>query len=287
MGLLSRWPGSIRLNVGIMLIGLIALTALLQPFLNQLIIGDEDPLLVGEFDLYLPPSQQHPLGTDRLGRDALALVLMGLRLSLMVGVLAGSSATAIGVTVGCIAGYKGGIFDNILRSTTDTILVIPSFPILIVLAAYVQGLGIPTMALLLAVFSWPQAARIIRSQVMSLKQRAYVEMARMSGLGDFAIIFKEIMPNLLPYIGVSFANSIMTTILAETGMRLLGLGPSRQATLGLVVSWAMGWGVLALGKWNLIFPAILCLVLIFVALNFVNMGLEETYNPRLRRVRRA
>jgi peptide/nickel transport system permease protein len=239
-------------------------------------------VVVGAFDLYLPPSWEHPLGTDRLGRDELALVLMGLRLSLAVGALAGLMATAIGIVVGFTAGYKGGVADSVLCSTTDMILVIPTLPILITLSAYIKVLTIPSMAFLLAVFSWAWSARAIRAQVLSLKERPYIELAKISGLGDFEIMFKEIMPNLLPYLGVGLANSTMGAILAETGMRLIGLGPARQVTLGLLVNWAMGWGVLAMGKWQLMFPAILCLILVFVSLNFINIGLEEVYNPRLK-----
>jgi peptide/nickel transport system permease protein len=282
VGLLSTLRGNHRLITGLVLLGLLVLVALLQPVLDDFTIGDRDPVVIGAFDRYLPPSREHPLGTDRLGRDALALVLMGLRLSLAVGALAGLIATAAGIVIGFAAAYKGGIVDSILRSVTDMILVIPTLPLLITLSAYIKVLTIPGMALLLAVFSWAWSARAIRSQVLSLKERPYIELAKISGLNDFEIMFKEIMPNLLPYLGVGLANSTMGAIVAETGMRLIGLGPARQVTLGLIVNWAMGWGVLAMGKWHLMFPAILCLILIFISLNFINMGLEEIYNPRLK-----
>jgi peptide/nickel transport system permease protein len=162
------------------------------------------------------------------------------------------------------------VLDTVLRSGTDMILVIPTYPLLVTLSAYVRSLDVITMALLLAAFSWPFAARTIRAQVMSLGNRPYIDLAKLSGQSDFQIIFQEILPNLLPYLGVGYATATVGAILAETAMELIGLGPSGIATLGLIINWAIGWGVMTLGFWQL--------------LNMINIGLDEAFNPRLKRV---
>jgi peptide/nickel transport system permease protein len=196
--------------------------------------------------------------------------------------LAGTLATAIGIVVGFFAGYHGGWADSTLRSFTDMILVIPTFPILVTLSAYIKGLDVVSMAILLAAFSWPFSARTIRAQVLSLRERGYVDLARVSGLSSMGIIFQEILPNLLPYLGVALAVSTVGAILAEVGLEVIGLGPGNVATLGLMINWAIGWGAMSLGKWHLIAAPAGALVLLFFALNLMNIGLEEAFNPRLK-----
>jgi peptide/nickel transport system permease protein len=284
MNFLSVWRISGKFRVGFVLLIILLVIALAEPFIIQLLIGDKDPIIVGAYKRYLDPSPEHWLGTDRLGRDVLALVIQGIRNSLFIGVLAGTMATAVGIVVGFIAGYKGGIIDTLLRSFTDMLLVIPTFPLLIALASYVRNISIPVMALLLAAFSWPFAARTIRAQVLSLRERSYVELAQMSGENDMEIIFKELMPNLLPYLFVGLAFATIGAIFAETGLELIGLGPGNIATLGLMINWAIGWGVMSLGKWAMILAPTLCLAFLFTAMNAMNMGMEETFNPRLRNV---
>jgi len=284
VSLKDAWQRSGYFRVGIILFGLLILIALIQPWLNRLLIGDINPITMGSFKAYLPPSAEHWLGTDRWGRDWMAQLLLGLRYSLLIGAIAGLAATFVGILFGFVAGYKGGRLDSILRTGTDMVLVIPSWPLLVTLSAYIPKLTIPIMALLLALFSWPWAARTIRSQVMSLKGRPYVDLAIATGMGDLEIIFTEILPNLLPYLGVSLASSMVGAILAEVGLELIGLGPGDITTLGLMINWATRWGALALGKWQMVFAPVVMLVLIFVSLNLINMGLEQAYNPRLREV---
>lgn len=271
------------LVVGVLLFAAICLVALLAPWIVEIHLGPGvDPMSVGNFDIFQPPSPTNPLGTDRFGRDELALLLMGIRFSLTIGLLAGVIATTFGSSVGLIAGYYGGKVDNVLRTMTDMFLVIPSLPLLLTLSAYVARIDIPTMAVLLAVFSWPFAARTIRAQVLSLRERAYIDLARASGLSNLEIVFQEIMPNLFPYLGVSLAGSVIGAILAEFGLEVIGLGPGNVATLGLMINWAIAWGSMSLGAWVLIFAPAVTLVLIFLALNLINIGLEQTFNPRLK-----
>lgn len=280
----DAWRRSLYFRIGIVILGLLVATALVQPWLNTWLLGDVDPVTMGSFDAYIDPSPEHPLGTDRWGRDWLALLLIGLRYSLLIALLAGSVATLIGIVVGFVAGYKGGWLDSVLRTFTDMVLVVPSLPLLVTLAAYIPRVNVMVMALLLAAFSWPFTTRTIRAQVLSLKERPYIDLAKTSGMRDWEIIFAEILPNLMPYLGVSLAISMGAAMLAEIGLQLIGLGPGNINTLGLMINWTMRWGALGLGKWQMVFAPVGCLVLFFVALNLINIGLEQAFNPRLRAV---
>jgi peptide/nickel transport system permease protein len=286
MYIVEAWRRSQYFRIGFSLMTLIVMIAVTQPWLNRLLIGDLNPMTMGSFEAYLPSSWDHWLGTDRWGRDVMAVLLEGLRHSMMIGALAGLIATSVSIVIGFVAGYKGGRLDALLRTGTDMVLVIPSFPLLVALAAFLPRVTIPTMALLLAAFSWPWAARTIRSQVMSLKQRPYVDLAITSDMNDAEIIFTEIMPNLMPYLGVGLSLSMAGAMLAEAGLALIGigLGGGNISTLGQMIYLAQRWGALGLGKWQIVFPPIIVLVLIFVALNFINIGLEQAFNPRLRAV---
>lgn len=270
------------LTAGLILFVVLCLLSIFQPALVRSIIGDLNPMSQGKFKVFEPPSPQHLLGTDRFGRDVVSLLLVGLRFSLSIGILAGIIGTLVGAAVGLVAGFYGGLVDTILRSSTDMILVIPTLPLLLTLSAYIKKLDVVTMAILLAAFSWPFSARTIRAQVLSLRERNYIDLARASNLSGLEIVFQEIMPNLLPYIGVGLAASTVGAILAEFGLEVLGLGPGNVSTLGLMINWAIGWGVLTLGKGIIVAAPATVLVLIFLSLNFINIGLEQIFNPRLK-----
>jgi peptide/nickel transport system permease protein len=181
-----------------------------------------------------------------------------------------------------IAGYKGGRVDSVLRTVTDMFLVVPSFPLLLTLSAYVRRVSLWQVAVMLAIFSWPFAARTIRSHVLSLRSRPYVDLARVTNCGDMEIIFQDLVPNLLPYIGVGFANAAVGAIFALVGLEVIGLGPANVVDLGLMINWALSWGALSLGAWPIFVAPVIVLALLFTAVNLINIGLEEIYNPRLR-----
>lgn len=282
MAFVRIWRTSAKFRVGSVITLLLLLTAVLHKALIHLTIGDTDPLQTGSFGIFLSPSRTNPLGTDRFGRDVLSLVLVGLPNSLTVAAIAGVISTAIGVVIGFTAGYKGGRTDAILRTITDMFLVVPTLPLILVLAAYSKHVTIPQLALILAVFSWPFAARVIRSQVLSLRERPYIELSRITNMRDWEIIFQDILPNMLPYIGIGFATSAIGAAFALVGLELIGLGPSDTIDLGLLINFAQQWGVLSLGKWTIFAAPIALLVLLFLGVALLNQGLEEFYNPRLR-----
>ncbi|KUK14176.1 MAG: peptide/nickel transport system permease protein [Caldanaerobacter sp.] len=272
-----------NLIAGSIIIAFIIFLAVFQPWLNKLIIGGHNPMTASFFGRYEPPSLKHLLGTDYVCRDVLALLLLGLKSSLLVGVVAGTLSTLMGIIVGFIAGYKGGIVDSILIGTTDTFLVIPSFPILLTLSAYVKKLDVFSMGVILMIFSWPFSARVIRSRVMSFKNAGYIELAKLNNMSDLEIIFLEILPNIVPFLGVGFGQSVVASMLAATGLEVIGLGLSGVITLGTMINNAIGTGALSMGQWNIVFPPIIVLMMVFIGVQLINMGLESTFNPRLRR----
>ena len=230
------------------------------------------------------PAQGIPLGTDGHGRDLLTDYLAGLRTTLYIGFLAGVVATTVGILVGFFSAYKGGWIDSVLLTITNMLIVIPHYPILVAIAMITPELGVASMALILAFFSWAYSARTIRAQVMTMKQRPYVELAKVSGQNDFAIIFTEILPNLMPYLLMGFAFSVVGAMVAEVGIEALGLGPSNIITLGLMINFANGWGVYGMGRLEVLLIPVGALVLIFMAITMINRGMEEYLNPRLQKV---
>ncbi|MCD6469992.1 ABC transporter permease [Candidatus Bathyarchaeota archaeon] len=273
-----------KLKIGFALIVTLVFLALIETPINYVRFGESDPLRTGAFGRYLPPSIKHPLGTDLVGRDMLSMILEGLKNSLILGVEVGTISMIIGTVVAIISGYKGGLYDTILRTLTDSILVLPSWLIFVILTLYMRLESIHSFSLILAIFNWPWVARTIRAQTLAIKKLPYIDLAKMSGLRDLEIIFREILPNLLPYVIVGFANALMGAILAESGVRMIGLGPSTLITLGLIIYWSMNWGVLSLKMYHIIVPPILLLVTIFASLNLLNIGLEEQFNPRIKKI---
>lgn len=277
---LYRESGKFRLGAVITLM-LIVIGVLRTPLLT-LVVGDTDPMAVGSFGIFLDPTRDHLLGTDRFGRDVLGLVLIALPVSLTVAFLAGALSTVLGVIVGFVSGYKGGRVDSVLRTLTDMFIVIPTLPLIIILAANTRNLSSLKLALVLAAFSWPFAARVIRSQVLSLRERPYVELSKMTNLSDREIIVGDILPNMAPYVAIGFAQASVGSAFALVGLTVIGLGPSSQMDLGRMISEALGYGVISLGKELIFVVPVALLILLFLGLALISQGMEEFFNPRLR-----
>lgn len=228
------------------------------------------------------PSWEHPLGTESSGRDMLAVLLVGAPRSLMIGLIAATIGMFIGVVLGFTAGYMGGWVDNVIRTLSDAIIVIPVLAVLIVIGAYVKVLQVENMALLLALFLWPAPTRYVRAQVLSMRERGYVNMARISGASSFSIMFGEMMPNMLPYIAASYTGNVSAAILAATSLEVLGLGPTRIPTLGMTIFYAISAAAILRGMWWWWGIPIAALVIVFSGLFLMTVGLDEIANPRLR-----
>jgi peptide/nickel transport system permease protein len=233
---------------------------------------------------FMAPESAHPLGTESSGRDMLALLLVATPRSLRVGFIAALIGMGVGIVLGFTAGYLGGWVDAVIRVLADAFVTIPSLAVLIVIASLVGQIKLETMALLLALFAWPRPTRYVRAQVLSMRERSYVQMARLSGASTFDIMFKEIMPNLLPYLAAAFIGTVSANILAATSLEALGLGPTRIPTLGMTIFFAINGAAILRGMWWWWGFPLMMLVLIFIALFLMNIGLDEIANPRLRRV---
>ena len=231
------------------------------------------------------PSWKYPFGTESQGRDLLATIVMGTYLTVRIGFLAGVIGLAVGTFLGFIAAYYGGVLDTIIRWVVDVLLTVPGLLVLVVIAAIVGRTLNPTsLSLILALLAWMGPTRTIRSQVLTMRERAFVRVARLSGENSLEIIFKELLPNLLPYLGASLVGAVTGAIFASLGLEQLGLGPMREPTLGMTIYWVQYYGAFVRGLWWWILEPISVIVLIFMGLFFLSAGLDEFANPRVRRV---
>lgn len=242
------------------------------------------PILVGAAAAarFGEPTWAHPLGTESNGRDMLAVLLVGAPRSLYIGLIAATIGMFIGIILGFTAGFMGGWVDAVIRTISDSVVVIPALAVLIVIGAYVKTINIESMALLLALFAWPAPTRFIRAQVLSMRERGYVNMARISGASSFDIMFKEMMPNMLPYLAASYTGNVSGAILAATSLEVLGLGPTRIPTLGMTIFYAIRAAAILRGMWWWWGIPIAALVIVFSGLFLMTVGLDEIANPRLR-----
>lgn len=230
-----------------------------------------------------PPSWDEPFGTDSQGRDLLAVLVLGTGLTLKVGLLAGLMGIVIGTAVGLTAAYYGGIVDLALRWVIDVGLTIPPLLLLIVIASSLRGqLGSTDMALVIGMLSWFGPSRQVRAQALVMRSAGYVLTARLSGRGGAAIIFLEILPNLLPFLMAALVLATSAAILSSIGLEALGLGPKDEPTLGMTVYWMLYYTAFMRGLWWWILSPIMLLVILFVALYLVSLGLDAFANPRLR-----
>jgi peptide/nickel transport system permease protein len=231
----------------------------------------------------LPPSQELPFGSDKQGRNLYAVMVEGTPMTLRIGLLAGVIGVAIGATLAFIAGYYGGWADNVIRIIVDVGLTIPGLLVLIIIAMRVRGgLTVDQMALVVGLLAWLYPARTIRSQVLSMKQRSYVQVARLSGMSNPEVIVKELLPNLLPYLGASLVGSVSAAILASIGLEVLGLGPFEAPTLGMTIYWVNYNAAIINGWWWWWVPPIIVIAILFIGLFLVAVGLDEIANPRMR-----
>ena len=230
------------------------------------------------------PNNSRIFGSDSQGRDMLALLVRGIPLTLQIGFLAGSIGLLIGTILGFISGYAGGIVDVIIRSAADIMLTVPGLLVLIVIASSVDGfVSIQVIALVVALLSWMWPTRTIRSQVLTLRGRPYVEMAKLNGMSSWQIIIKELVPNLLPFLAASFVGAVGSAVLAAIGLEALGLGPQDQPTLGMTIYWSIYYSSLLRGLWWWWAVPVAAIVILFVSLFLITSALDEIANPRLRK----
>jgi len=266
-----------------LLVGLgFLLTLFLFVVIGRMLVdtSEANPLSVGSLD---PPSRDLPFGSDKQGRNLFAVLVVGTPLTLRLGLIAGAIGLTVGAVVGFIAGYYGGIVDDILKVLVDVGLTIPGLLILIIIAMNTQaGLTVNHMTFSIAVLAWLYPARIVRSQVLTLKQRGYVQIARLSGMSGRKVIVRELLPNLFPYLVAALVASVSAAVLAAIGLEMLGLGPFEAPTLGMTLYWVNYNAAIINGWWWWWAPPIFIIAILFTGLFLTAVGLDELANPRLR-----
>jgi peptide/nickel transport system permease protein len=232
-----------------------------------------------------PPSLEYPLGTDFFGRDLYVAMVVGLKETAIIGLLAGALGTMIGVILGFISAYFGGWLDTIIKGICQILTPIPALLIQVIIAGSLdkRDVTVYTMAFVVVLLAWMGPTLVIRAQVLTMKERQFVSVAKLSGMGDLGIIFSEILPNLLPFIAASFVNQVFVAVYASFLLAVLGLGPLREPLLGNTI-WAAQTQSAFFNNWWWwpVFPAV-ALVLMLGSLALINMGLDELANPRIRR----
>jgi peptide/nickel transport system permease protein len=231
-----------------------------------------------------PPSREYPLGTDRQGRDLLAVMVAGTPLTLRIGFIAGVIGVGLGAVLGFTSAYYRGAVDAVIRGVVDVGLTVPGLLVLIIIAVSIkEGLTVDQMAIVVASLAWLSPTRAIRAQVLSLRERGYVDVARLNGMSGPEIIVRELAPNLLPYLAATLVNAVSSAILASVFLEVLGLGPIDSPTLGMTLYWVNFNAALINGWWWWWAAPIVVILVVFLGLFFATVGLDEIANPRLRR----
>jgi len=230
---------------------------------------------------FTEPNNQFRLGTNDIGQDLLSELIYGARISMMVGILAAASTVIIGVTIGLISGFAGGLIDEFLTSVTDVVLLLPGLPLMIVLAALL-GQGYQNMIFVMSITSWPGVARMVRSQVISIKEQTYVEAAKAIGCSRSWIMLRYVLPQVTP---LALANIILRVggaMVAESSLSYLGLGDPIQKSWGGILFWAQRTGAFSYGAWWWILPPGIMISLSVLGFTQIGFAVENLVNPKLR-----
>jgi peptide/nickel transport system permease protein len=261
---------------------IIAVVILFGPVMSNFV--DVDKAKVGSGMPDQRPSAEYPLGSDTVGRDILAVMVVGTPLTMRIGLIAGTIGLGLGILFGFLAGYFGGWVDTVIKGAADVLLTVPGLLFLVVVATTLRGaVSVNMMALVVASLAWMWPTRTIRSQVLTLRERQFVMVARLSGLNGFEIIVRELIPNLLPYLAASFVSAVSSAILASIGLEALGLGPQNDPTLGMTIYWSQYYTSVLRGLWWWWAPPIAMIIITFIGLFLLSMGLDQVANPKLRR----
>ena len=239
----------------------------------------------GAYPPKMSPSFEPPalwMGTTTLGQSVAVQWTQAVPNSMLVGLIAATIGTTVGAVIGLVGGYYGGRIDSVLRIIVDIFLSIPSLLFLILIASLLKGVTVVEMALVIGAFAWAWPARAVRSQTLSLRERPFVRVAKLNGERDLEIVLRELLPQLLPWLGANFLNAFIAAILAESALSIIGLGPSDQTTLGIMIYWALNFGAMIQNLWWWWLIPVLTLMTLFLSLYLVHLGLDEVANPRLR-----
>lgn len=265
-----------RLVIGIVIVGAFLIMGLIVP-----LFAPENPTNWNTYFRNMPPSRGHIMGTNNLGQDIFWLLSWSIRNSLWLGLLVSALATLIGVMVGMISGFLGGFADRALTTAMDTVIAVPSLPILILISALLSGsASLLIIAGVLVFFNWPWPGRQARAMSLSLREREFINIAQASGEGTLKIVLVEIMPFMLGWVLANFINTVLVAISAESGLAIIGLSSLKDATLGTMIYWAMQHQALLLEQWLWILSPIISIMLLFIGLFLVSTGWSDYFATR-------
>ena len=264
--------------VGLVILGVFVVVALAAPLLAD---GDGLRVTKATGGVLESPSGEYWLGTDGSGRSVLTMLIWGTRISLLVGLMATAISMLIGTVIGLVSGFFEGWTARLLHRLTEWFLVIPFLPLAIILAV-VLGRSLLNIAIVIGVTSWPATALLIRSQTLSIKERPYLERARLLGAGRWHQMTRHVLPNVTPMIFANTTLTVAVAILSETTLSFLGLGDPSRVSWGSMLEAAFGVGAMTTGSWWFIVPPGICVVLVVLAFTLIGQALEEVFNPRLR-----
>jgi peptide/nickel transport system permease protein len=274
-------------RIGLILLGLFGLMALFS-YLPPLIDPMYNPMVGVDPEIMhaTGPSWRHWLGTDFMGRDILSQLLAGARVAFMVGVSAAFMSIVLGASIGMVAGYAGGHLDTLLMRSADIIMVLPTLLVILMLSALFGQLSIVTIILMIAFFRWPGVSRVIRAQTLSLKQRPFIDAARVAGASHARIIFKHIMPNVLPLAFLYMTFRVTSAIVIEAALAFLGFGDPSTVSWGMMLQWVWKTGHMFEAPYWLLPPGI-CISLLTLSFYMLGRAMDEVLNPRLRSLAEA
>jgi peptide/nickel transport system permease protein len=268
---IKNW--SFQLKAGVFFLALSLIIGFILPF-----FGEKNPQAWNTYFKNMRPSMQHLLGTTSLGQDIFWLLAHSIRNSFIIGIIVAFYATLIGVLLGSLAGFRGGLVDRIITMFMDTFIVIPSLPILILLGSLLKGrTSVLSISLILVLFNWPWPARQVRSMTLSLRERDFIDTARFSGEKQGKIIVKEFLPYVISWSMANFINTILVAIRTESSLAVIGMSNNSQATLGTMIYWANQHQALMLGNWYWIGAPLAAITVIFVSL-FMTLSGAQNYS---------
>ncbi len=282
----NNWTLFKETKVGLVGIGILvfftvmAFASFIPPLIDDMYI----PLYGADPDIITvtPPSWEHPLGTDSLGRDLFSQLLEGTKWALIIGVTAATCSVIFSTVVGLLSGYYGGAIDSILQRTAETVMTLPGFPLIVIIGSILRGVNIWNIVVLISLLGWPGPSKVIRSQVLSLRERPFVDSARVSGASDARIIFRHIAPNILPLSFLYMTFGVTGAILAEASLSFIGLGDPTTVSWGMMLQWCYRSGFIYRAPFWVIPPG-LCITLLALAFYLIGAGTEQIINPRLRK----
>jgi peptide/nickel transport system permease protein len=242
-----------------------------------------DPTLTGVVPRDMPPSAKYILGTDSNGQEVFWQATFAIRNSLIISLIAGFVSRIVAVLVGMVAGYKGGTTDRVLMFLGDSLLVIPLFLILVLMSMLVrQYMNLVILGLLLSIFGWAWDARVIRSLILTLREREFTQTAILSGAGVIRLVWNEYMPFAMPLVFSTLINNMSWAIGLEITLAILGLVNMSIPTLGTMLNWAINYQAILLGRWWWVLTPVVLSVFLFIALYWLSVSISEYLDPRTR-----